>query len=201
MVAPAALMKFVIGGSLAQTEEWSCSMHFDAPNADADTAGVVSFVNALGAYFPSNAKAEFYKWNEVAPSTGMYADPNNSRTVAINVTPGGAIPLPPQCALVLSLLTDNARGPAHAGRIYLPFQGSDNVGADGRITAAARDSLLTAGRSAINLLQTALGGSLIVWSQQYQTFHPVTAVGLGRVVDTQRRRRKSLLEVPAVLAL
>jgi hypothetical protein len=38
------------------------------------------------------------------------------------------------------------------------------------------------------------GGRLVIWSKAAQTVTDITAIRVGHVVDTQRRRRRSLSE-------
>lgn len=202
MPAPATLHKLVFGGELAQTETWSCSIMFangpDLPAADQTVAAALAL---LAPILPSFALINYFKYNAINPATGRYADQSNSHTWVIepNIT-GQRNLFPPQCALVITHRTLLKRGPAHVGRIYLPCPGSDIQG-DGRVTEAEALNEVTHYRTFMTALQTALGAFPIVWSQKYQTWEVITTLECGRVVDTQRRRRKSLVENAMALPL
>lgn len=127
----------------------------------------------------------------------------------------------PQGTVVATLTTDVPRGLASKGRMFLPPSANYLIGTDGRMTASQadkiRDSMLRLIR-AINA--DSLIGNVTVFSQgrgvptynadkkrvEY-TFpnpgakHVVTGVRVGRVVDTQRRRRRSLVEAPEAAVL
>jgi hypothetical protein len=108
----------------------------------------------------------------------------------------------PQATLAVTLLTAVARGRGSKGRFYLPPSGLV-VQADGRITAANADAVETAARTwllAVNA--TAQVSNVVVMSKLGAgTTNDVTAVGVGRVTDTFRSRRRSLAEGRTPLAL
>ena len=122
----------------------------------------------------------------------------------------------PQATVVATLRTALPRGLASKGRIFLPPSSEYMPGADGRLTTGAadhlRDSVLRLIR-AVNA--SALVGNVTIFSKgrgvptynaarnriEYTYPNPgakqlVTGVAVGRVVDTQRRRRRSLAEAP-----
>ena len=123
----------------------------------------------------------------------------------------------PQGTVVATLTTALPRGLASKGRIFLPPSGEYIPGTDGRIASGSadhlRDSVLRLIRS-INA--SSLVGNVTVFSRgrgvptynatkhrvEYTYPNPgakniVTGVRVGRVVDTQRRRRRSLSESPS----
>lgn len=202
MAAPARLSKFVFGGPLAITETWSCSLMFaNASVTTPDPAAVTTALENLVGLLPALGHVNFWKWNDITPSTGKYADAGSSNTWLIDpelVGAGGN--LPPQCALVMTHRTLLSRGPAHVGRVYIPTA-NPGIGLDGRMDASTAAFSLGFYHQFLVDLQTALGAFPIVWSQKYQVWEVITGLECGRVVDTQRRRRKTIDEDPAVLAL
>ena len=121
----------------------------------------------------------------------------------------------PQDTLAVTLTTALPRGYASKGRIYLPTS-SDYVPqqADGLITAAVATSIATSVKTLINTINAnAVVGNVAIYSRgrgvpsfdaernriEYTYPNPgavnnVTGVRVGRVIDTQRRRRRQLVE-------
>ena len=113
------------------------------------------------------------------------------------------LPLPPQCALVATLVAGSGKGLAGKGRMYLPgikyaVDGSGHIGtADAQRTATYLSTFF----NEINALAGAPGrvinasegrnNPLVTTSQNLL----VNGVRVGNVYDTQRRRRNSLAEV------
>lgn len=99
----------------------------------------------------------------------------------------------PQRALAVSWTTDATRGRASKGRIFLP----------GFITPVSADLLIATNvaqaieQNAETFLEALNAGSYtasIVSGVGAGTIRPITGVRVGRAVDTQRRRRRSLPE-------
>ncbi len=139
-------------------------------------AGIVNAIGVDGKYI-ENTTLEHVHAN--VPGTGL-----DSRT------------LPNQIALVVSLLTGFSRGPAHRGRVYLPMP-TMVVGGDGRIDPGE----VSVVKTAFNTLLTDLnaidaGFKVAVMSRKAGAAigRNVTGVEIGRVLDTQRRRRNKLAE-------
>jgi hypothetical protein len=122
----------------------------------------------------------------------------------------------PQGTVVATLTTALPRGLASKGRIFLPPSSEYLPGADGRIPVGGADHLRDSVLKLIRAINgDALVGNVTVFSRgrgvpaynadkhrvEYTFPNPgskqiVTGVRVGRVVDTQRRRRRSLLETP-----
>ena len=101
---------------------------------------------------------------------------------------------PPQVSVCITTLTDARRGYASRGRFYLPPL-AKYVGADGRISAS--DALTIATRTAVWVddVTDLMGAPAAVFSNVGSgAVRNITSVGCGRVLDTQRRRRRSLDE-------
>jgi hypothetical protein len=121
---------------------------------------------------------------------------------AVNLTqsPGSnasSIKYPPQLALAISLVTPRA-GATGKGRFYLPLTGVV-VGDDLRLTQAAVDVEVAAAKAFLNAIN-AIGAPIGVFSSKGYASE-VTAVRVGRAVDTQTRRRGDLIEGYAQLPL
>lgn len=105
---------------------------------------------------------------------------------------------PYQTAVVVSLRTFGV-GPSARGRLYLPATGVPLQTTDYRIAVSSRDSILGAVKTYLSSIETAIKvtlpeANLTVWSRKTANFHNVTSLQLGNVVDTQRRRRDTLIE-------
>jgi len=124
-----------------------------------------------------------------------------------------------QQTMAASLWTAIPRGLGSKGRIYLPPSSLMIVGADGRLTQVASDQIAKSiSRLISEINANALVGNVQIisrgkgvrrddvakkrWVYDYPTPGPasnVIGVKVGRVVDTQRRRRRSLAEAPGPL--
>lgn len=105
---------------------------------------------------------------------------------------------PYQTAMVFSLRTASAGGSGR-GRLYWPATGIGLGSADYRLIPATATSLLAGMKSYLTSINAAIaatltGVSLGVWSRLGNSIQPVTSLQLGNVLDTQRRRRDTLIE-------
>jgi len=131
-----------------------------------------------------------------------YTEPPGLYTYAPAVAGTGAIAPAPQVAIACTTLTAQARGRAARGRFYLPPI-SKTVASDGRMSITDADALEGACRTWINAINaTAQVSNCAVMSKLGAgTTNNITAVGVGRVFDTMRSRRRSLPEGRTPLAL
>jgi hypothetical protein len=108
----------------------------------------------------------------------------------------------PQVTLAVTTQTAVARGRASKGRFYLP-PGGWTTQADGRITTTVADQVETAARTWLLAINgTTQVSSVAVMSKLGNgTTNDITAVGVGRTVDTMRARRRKLAEGRTPLAL
>lgn len=209
------LHKIVIGGKLAQTETWSCSWH--ALTTQADTILIAGpLMDAFNSWFGNVeslmqpfATLDYVKANELNPNpvanTGgkpispaytryLYQGSSNEVYLSPGTQPaGGMTNAAPQNTLAISTSTIYNRGPAHAGRFYPPM--SPTVSSDGRIQVTDQTKAATAAAAMIKAVNTAIAGNIVVYSPLGGgTVNNVTGVRVGLVIDTQRRRRKNLVE-------
>lgn len=172
-------------------------------------------VNWFGA--PSTHRLVELKVASIQPN-GEYVtdDPAYSHFYLPAIAGAGAPPagLLPQSSVCATLLTDVPRGYASKGRIYLPPSTRYTPGTDGLLTAPVAEALANNVMQLVTSLNAATNiGDVAVFSkgrgvkvenvakQRYEWTYPevgthrsVTAVKVGRVVDTQRRRRRQLTE-------
>jgi hypothetical protein len=202
------------GGKLPGGEQWSCGLRLASttptqpvdPDVVNGTGLQTSIKNAIVAFHQSDktnlgtgAKLSFVKTN-VIDVTGHYKDPGATNEIVLADLPGaGTSPqvFPNQVALVVTFTTNFNRGPAHSGRIYLPLFNSV-LDSSGLVPAANADLVSQAADTLIASLNST-GGQFTpaVFSRKTGAarHHQITGNRVGRVLDTQRRRRRSLPEL------
>lgn len=228
MAVEGHLHKIVLGGSLAGTETWSISLHY--LKVDAGTMAIDgAMTNACNTWFTdpnsqtnSLARLDFIKANELDPlprinapdpKTGLPrpASPAFTRYLAaggvnaVFLSPGtiphvSANPGLPQATVAMSLTTALARGLAHQGRVYPPTCVA--VQADGRMAADLSTQMMSSFKTLILALNAANAGKVVIFSGvRGLWWQQVLGVKCGRVVDTQRRRRRNLIESYGLLSV
>lgn len=107
--------------------------------------------------------------------------------------------MPLSAALVVSLQTARP-GQAGKGRFFLPWPSFTGIATDYRLPTATAESIADAAKAFLAALNTAAGSPVIVVGASSSitgkepTSSVVTAVRVGRVPDTMRSRRSSMLE-------
>jgi len=114
---------------------------------------------------------------------GGLAQPNGTNT-----------PLPYEVAMALSFNTE-FRGRSHRGRMYLGPLTAAVMGTDGNFGDQAAAIGQAFGDKVVRGLVVNTGADLHVLSEKYGYSYPVQGVRVGRVPDSQRRRRRSRQEV------
>jgi hypothetical protein len=212
------------GGTLDGGEIWSCGVRMAAnipgilPNEPSDAevpewnAGFIW--NAVAAFhmnpqsqISSAAKLTFVKTNKIDVN-GHYKNQTSNEFVSQPVPGGGGAPkYPHQISLVASLTTGFTRGMAHRGRFYMPSPVSA-LAADGRITESSSSIAAGAVKTFIEALSDTPGfdapgsvGVVVMSRKGTGTTRRVTGVEVGRVLDTQRRRRNALIENHSAVAV
>lgn len=215
-------MHFIIqwGGTLPGDEEWSCSLRM-ANNFTGDTPisfpaaedvqewvdgavkdAVLAYHTRGDTHISSGVKLTFCKAN-IVKMDGHYLSPiSHEHLFTPTAGGGGAGVHPNQVALVVSLLTGLARGSAHRGRYFLPMPNLAVDQTDGLIGEAYALDVATSTRTFLEALSDTPGVdtsstvNVVVMSRKSgaPATHKVTAIEVGRVLDTQRRRRRSLPE-------
>lgn len=197
------------GGKLPGGEQWSCGFRMwkAAGSAEADGASVLVNVGAAIVAFHIRAETHldakailtFVKVNAIALDGTYIGSGTNEATYAD--TPGAytvssGSSFTNQTALAVSLTTGFSRGPAHRGRFFLPMP-VVTLDATGAMPEAMADEI----RGSCDTLRTAVnsagsGHVITVMSRKAggAGHRAVTGMEVGRVLDTQRRRRRSLVE-------
>jgi hypothetical protein len=195
------------GGKLPGAEDWSCGLRLrkkTAGNVDSGAgllvgigAAIATFHQDLNARISQAAKLQFVKVNAIG-TDGKYREASTNQALYADLPGqmGGAQKYPNQIAWAISLTTGFGRGPAHRGRFYVPLP-MPSLEADGRITDAEADAMHTTAQTLItNINAVNADYEVAVFSRKLggATNRKVTGVAVGRVLDTQRRRRRSLAE-------
>lgn len=216
------------GGKLPGGETWSCSLrlaeqvHVPGANYIPGEAEIDSWLNgaikdAVLAYHTRAttcihpaAKLSFVKLNAVG-TDGLYRSQSGSHEhIFADVAGAGqlAVQYPNQVALAVSLTTGYTRGPAHRGRFYLPLPACE-MDASGRIPPFYQGTVKASTKTFLEAIADVPGidapNSLTptVMSRKAgaPAHRPITGVDVGQVLDTQRRRRRSLAEAYSGVAL
>lgn len=195
------LHKIAFGGTLAQTETWSCGFHFLNASTAVDQPEVLEsaieqWMARAESIFSSYASLNWIKLNEIDPLTGDYVDTANSNTHFVTtVISGGTQGGAPDITVANSTVTALARGYGSKGRWYPPNAiQSGSLSADGRLASSIALAAAVSGAQLLTDINGALDGSLVVFSSVGQVAQEITGVRTGRVIDHQGRRRKNLLE-------
>lgn len=166
-----------------------------------------------GPAFTNQVFVDKLSFNRIGPD-GRYADGSASHSKVltgasiIKGTNTGGRHMPLQVAMVGSLRSDVARGPGSHGRMFLPCP-DVVLGSDYTVPVVDRDVVLGRLVDAFNHadgVATAATGitfypALVSAKGTTGTRHRITRVGLGRVLDTVRSRRRSLPENHAFTTL
>lgn len=199
-------------GGVPGPEIWSTGFQTDEPGdfLGVPTSGQVSAVAAaLQAWFEAplagigqQAFATVLKVAQIGPDGRVLVDGSGAYVQTIQPVSfhgHGIDPTHPwQVAQVLTLVTTR-HGARGKGRMYLP-QPAAAVGTDGRIDSSVRGNMLAAAATAIGSINSALavsggvGPFHVAVASSMGEVHPVTQLRMGRVLDTQRRRRDGLSE-------
>lgn len=196
------------GGALPGGEQWSCGLRLRAKagvtpvNDPALLTSLQQVVNNFHGRTTTNisgrATLTFCKLNLIGLDGRYVEDMTYEHQYAAGAIGGGNISLTPpnQVALAVSLRTAFARGPAHAGRIYLPLP-TITVGSDGLIPVATRDLVKASADQFITELRNAATNyEPAIFSRKASgpMSRVITTTRVGRVLDTQRRRRRNMVE-------
>lgn len=209
------------GGALPGGEIWSCGLRvasvggIGSPSAATDSWNMKALLDhytvAIKAMHANSLTQisnrcilQWVKFNRVAGDTGLYKDPVSWANYFPDVLGGGSSsgPHPPnQICIAITTTTDVSRGPAARGRFFLPMP-IVAIGVDGLIPTAVILSMKVPLRTMIELMgdvpgvDVAADPSPVVMSRKAGSpaTRKITGIKLGRVLDTQRRRRNALKE-------
>lgn len=196
------------GGKLPGNEQWSCGLRMASVGGGTpinDPGMMPTLVTAVTEYhqraetnISGAAKLSFVKFNVIG-TNGLYVDQSTQETVVADIGGVGTNAIPPypnQVTWAVSLTTGFSRGPAHRGRYYLPLP-TANIETNGTVGAATAGYLSDSTDTFIAALNAVTTNAKVaVFSRKLgaAAHRLVTGNQVGRVLDTQRRRRRSLLE-------
>lgn len=201
------------GQMLNGAEEWQTGfwMGLSQGEASEPTQGFVDGVrDAWELFFENseNAISTSYTFTQVKAARvnigGLYdgsAVVVSNPATAVAGTRGGS-PLPPQCALVATLIGGSGKGLAGKGRMYLPGV-VDAVDSTGHINSVVAQNIadnLAAFFDTVNGLIGAPGVAINASKGHSKLAGigarnvPINGIRVGNVYDTQRRRRNALAE-------
>lgn len=210
------------GTMFGGVEEWSTGFFLGEEGADAPDPTDVTPVDILAAwrtffeaanshvssfYLTTQCKvAKLDDNGQTISDKVFYAYPATELNGSVS-----AIILPPQCSLVVTLLSDRPRGKASKGRMYLPGIATMPAGTTGKISAAQAGSIADNLKTFFDALagDADIPGELILAAKSSGPLNAnpaqndyVETIRVGDVIDTQRRRRNGLSEtyVSRVLA-
>lgn len=220
----------ISGTCFGGTETWSTGFFMGSPTADmtgASAPGSQSIATAWQTFFTATNSSidDGYKTVQVKRallnvdgSTDIDEIDYYDYPAPISGASLHAAPLPAQLALVATMTSDNQRGLASKGRMYLPGVNVPIGGTTGKIDATSAGNIATNFKTFLDACNvgTGVAGRVILASkgrkappaQNGDTVYAggvnawVTGVRVGDVYDTQRRRREQLAEtyVTRVLA-
>nr|CRY96451.1 hypothetical protein [uncultured prokaryote] len=200
MAYPAAHSIITFSGpAYGDLEQWATGVRLrrttppTVEQVEAAGEAFIAFMNNAELQGSSAAKMQSAKW---APQTveGKYGDGQAVEHLFSNRTIGQNASMPAQIAVVISLRTARPRGRASNGRMYVPALPS-LVANTGKFSAADATDIAVAGSTMIGAIGEALDTECVVASAVGTgLLETITGVRVGRVPDTQRRRREGLVE-------
>lgn len=214
------------GTMLGGGEEWQTGFYMGSATADAPTP-TQAFVDLVrdqwATYFAASGNFISYAYAFTAvkavllEKNGSYGSNEPVESFPASSVAGGYVgaPLPPQIALVATLIAGSGKGLAGKGRMYLPGVSAPidttghllNTTCQGIATnlAAFFDALDASVDAPGHVINVSRGHKLLGEPTPIYTNArnvPVNGVRVGNVYDTQRRRRNALAETyyPHVVA-
>lgn len=197
------------GGKLPGNESWTCGLRLrkkagaavitDAATLLVGISGAIATMHQKPAVnLGSGAKLSFVKVNTIGIN-GLYLDGGGTNEATYgDVAGGGSVAqvFPNQVTIAVSLMTGFSRGPAHAGRFYLPCFNAP-LGTDGLVPATSATALrqeMDTFLAALNAVNAGFEVAIFSRKAGAPGNRRVTGTQVGRVLDTQRRRRRSMTE-------
>lgn len=204
--------RVTISGSLYTTERFAIQLHFGSGGGVIGTFGeLTAAAEAIATYLETidgSASANMLctllgnlgKVTEVAVAELSNGSVLNTGVAAVTWESSNASSdIPPQSALVTSLLTDVNAG-SYRGRFYWPMLNPGMLtnglfsGSQATWLGAVADLL----NACANAIQAQGGGDLeiyqpVVFSRKLNQLTPITRLRVNNVVDTQRRRSWDLV--------
>lgn len=213
----ADLIKVSILGAMPSGEKWSVSPVFKVDGAgggtpvselDAAATAINAITIATGVRLMMNSATTITGVRVEARNTGGTLEGLSEKNRATPVAGTGTSPHPFQTSIVSSLRT-NAPGARGRGRLYWPGTGASLDSLTLRLASGSNSTFAAGIKTYLTDIRTAadtaIGGTLTlaVWSRvsaAADALQPVVRIQVGDVLDTQRRRRDTLIESTAEVA-
>jgi hypothetical protein len=216
---PHLLLSF--GGQFFGTEQWTNNLRmilgdpattlisesamdtWAVENIEDVAADLAAWVGRTDSRISAAARLDWVKLNVIDEDGRYWSDTETNRYdfPSGEQVSGATTETFPQVSVVLSLLTDAARGRGSRGRIYPPTGAMAMDPDTGRISSANVTAMANSALTLLNDLANEPGVDLqsprVVVASELGTPGPmrnVTSVAVGNVADTQRRRRNALPE-------
>jgi hypothetical protein len=214
-----------LGGGV---EQFQWKMDWGVPGADPDWSEAEALANAqllagvIGGAWQSDSLDDLYpadlKFLEVGFTQKTQTDATGSDGTGGNLEqdyptqwwayPGGSpvsgasasISLPFEVACCVTLDTDH-RGPSGRGRYYLPAPATNAMAAGGVFSASMLNAVLTFAKDVANNGASAMDVVPVVVSRRRLILNEIKVIEVGKVPDSQRRRRRSQDEARAPITL
>jgi hypothetical protein len=163
---------------------------------------IANYHSDSATHIASGAKLTFAKMN-VVDMQGRYIEQATHEYIYAPPVAGagGAFIHPNQVTLAVSLTTEFVRGHAHRGRYYLPTPSVQVDGTTGLVPVTTCQDIAATSAAFIEALADEPGPDLILGqrvavmsSRGTGATNVVIGVEVGRVMDTQRRRRNAMGE-------
>lgn len=197
-----------VGGRMpGGLEAWSNGFRLAIPNgtdlSQLTTAQINAFKAAFQTFYASNIISagvllEYMKYSYVQEDGKLLpGTAAGFSSYGTNVGGTGSLStLPFQSTIAVTWRTNLARGLAHKGRFYLPLPALGADGGTGTISTTAADQVKALANQLLAQLNAATPAYLAVFSRKagQPTHQTIVGCAVGRVWDTQRRRRKKLVE-------
>lgn len=204
--------RVVLNGYLgAGAEAWSIGVNYAGPadNGVSDPSELQAWAEDIltafgaGTGWPGDIR-NYWGSNGGLSNVKCYYHPTpGGAATAVGASTGstvagsGTVTMPPQCAMVVSLLTPFP-GRRTRGRFYMPFltaSMTSSLRIGGAVTLASRATSMASMLNAIGAAAETLPDlEPVIVSAAGGTITPVSSVRVGDVMDTQRRRRDALIE-------
>jgi hypothetical protein len=211
------------GGTLPGGEEWSCGVRLASAVSEASLSPIpLGIADDFLALLLSGSYSGSVKAFHTRSETGIHGSAllTHIKAAAIGTNgkylpgqvamveeefepiPGGygGLQHPNQCTVAVTTTTDLPRGLAHMGRFYLPMPGFTLDG-DGVFSAADAANLAASASTFLENISDIPGvdiitspGASVMSKVGSGASNRITGVKVGRVIDTQRRRRRDLPE-------
>lgn len=212
----------ISGTMFSAAEQWSTGFFMGSPTTDVtgvNAPAAQSIATAWTTFFNAAGSKISNSYNTTQVKVAMLNEDGTTNLDEIDYYTypapiiGGntAAPLPPQITLAATLTSDNQRGLAAKGRMYLPGVNAALFAAEGKIGIADTGTISTNLKTFFDAVNLGAGvpGKVILASKGRKSQDTgtdgqpiyiggvsawVTGLRVGNVYDTQRRRRNGLVE-------